>query len=125
MATGSEWVPIERGKVEVLGTTGTKLLDVRVHLNRAPEREWRQLFHNAILSTRHPPELEDTWARIRPPDNELEAYVEELDRRIALANEEYQQQVIPRLEHQAERERSEEEEKRRRTKNARRRAEEL
>ena len=126
-----EWKPIQREKPEVdrVDPDYEGLLRVRIDLNRQPPSEWARYFLNpigvGISLSMHPPELFGSTISIRPPDNELAAYVAHVDERIEAANERYKREVVPALRKAAEEEAREEEGRGKRLEDARKRAEDL
>jgi excinuclease UvrABC helicase subunit UvrB len=105
------------------------LLDVRVVLNASPPPEWKNFFDNpsalGIRVAMHPPELVDREVKIRPPDEQLEAFVEHIDARIEEANRRYDAEVVPSLRKELARQKQETEVGEARVDEARRRAKDL
>lgn len=111
---------MERINIEVEGIDPEEsgLLQIRIDLNRVPEAEWQAFFENpadgALPPSMPPPRLVSDAIRIRPPDDEVENYVEHVDERITTANEQYARQVLPQLQaEEADRDREAREQKRR------------
>ena len=111
---------VERGKPRVIGSDpqAPGLLVVEVDLTPRPDEPWTEIFGGgafgappgvSISLSTHPPELRGSTVRLTPPDDEVERYMEDLDRRIEATNEHYAQTVVPELERQRreERERAE------------------
>jgi hypothetical protein len=79
------------------------LIDVEIDLNPAtPPGEWADFFSRPFavptsLSMR-PPQLSGATVRLMCPDNELDAYVANVDARIEAANDFFESQVLPSLE---------------------------
>lgn len=102
------WTPITREEPKVLGVhrQWKGLLDVRIRLSRTPPPEWGQFFAQGIgvilPMSMHLPELRGAEVLLRPPDNELQVYVQKVDERIQSANAQYEQLVLPRLRAQEE-----------------------
>src|SRR5687768_5797122 len=107
------WTPITRGQPDVLGVhpQWKGLLKVRIQLSRSPPSEWARFFMDAIgvslPMNMHRPELYGAELMLRPPDSELDAYVQKIDERIGSANTQYEQLVLPRLRAQEERQKKE------------------
>jgi hypothetical protein len=104
-------------------------LDVRIHLSRTPPPEWAQFFQQGIgvilPMSMHLPELRGAEVLLRPPDNELQAYVLKVDERINSANTHYEQLVLPKLRAQEEQQKKAAEETERRVAAAREAAKKL
>jgi hypothetical protein len=99
------WTRITRGKPRVRGVNAkySGLIDVEIDLNPAtPPREWAEFFSRPFAVptslSMHPPELAGTTVRLMCPDNELDAYVTNVDARIEAANTFFESQVLPSLE---------------------------
>lgn len=114
------WIYVERINIEVEGIDPEEsgLLQIRIDLNRVPEAEWQAFFESpaggALPPSMHPPRLVSDAIRIRPPDDEVETYVEHVDERITTANEQYARQVLPQLQaEEADRDREAREQERR------------
>lgn len=67
----------------------------------------------------HPPHLSGSTIYIRPPDRELEAYIEHIDERISAANATYEARFLPQARAAAQAENQVKEEERRRLEEAR------
>ncbi|WP_043412159.1 hypothetical protein, partial [Archangium violaceum] len=110
------WTPIKRGEVEVVGPHPEHrgLLEVKVPLSAEPPSDWVFAFQNAFgvvtKANMLPPMLDgrDVW--LTPRDGELAFYVSHLDERIASANAWYEQNVLPKINARAAREKAEAEE---------------
>lgn len=130
MAT-TKWVPITRSKPDPKGVDPkySGLLNVEIELSTNPPNEWAQSFLNPvnvpISMSMHPPRLQGSTIIIRPPDNELEAYVRHVDVRIAHANQRYEQEFLPAIDAARERDQRAHDEEERRLAEARKRAENL
>lgn len=126
----AKWVPITRGKPKVqdIDSKYKGLLDVRIILDRNPPAEWGQSFDYPsdvpFSLSMHPPRREGSTITITPPDNELDAYVKQVDARIAHANERYEQR-LPEIDAARERDQRAHDEEQHRLADARRRAEKL
>jgi hypothetical protein len=131
MTNEVEWQPITRDKPEVHGVNAQYpgLLDVSIRLSSYPDDAWSQFFLSpsgvGLPLSMHPPKLSGKAIFIRPPDNEVEAYVRHVDERLDAANRYYENTVLPRLRAQREAERRASDEKQERLDAARRRIEEL
>jgi hypothetical protein len=81
------------------------LLHVDMSLSRTPEPEWRQFFEHptgvSISVSMHPPTVAGSKVLMRPPDDQVAKYVSQVDDRIAAANRQYEQVVLPHLEREA------------------------
>jgi hypothetical protein len=95
------WKPIAReGEPQVRGidpdAPGLLLVDIR--LSEYPTPQWVQLFMNQAWNvSMHGPEIRGNLVRITPSDNELKKYVDDVNSRIAAANAEYEERVLPDL----------------------------
>jgi hypothetical protein len=129
--TTTDWTLIERGKPQVRGIDheASGLLDVRIELSRTPLRRWDYFFMNptgvGIPVGMQSPRLAGSTVTIKPPDDKLKQYVEQVDARIAQANSMYEQEVLPRIEQQQDLARAQEEEREERLREARSEAEGL
>jgi hypothetical protein len=99
-----KWDPISRGKPRVRGVNpqDSGLIDVEIDLSITPPPEWAQAFTNPpdvpISMGMHPPTLSGPrGVELQLPDGELEAYVANIDARIAAANDYFERQVLPSL----------------------------
>lgn len=128
-----DWRPITRSRVSDDAVErhprAKGLLEVRIQLSEEPHPDWAQAFERGFGATinlsMHRFRLNGDEIVITPPDDELEAYVAEVDNRIAAANAWFEKEVLPRL---TERERSEQardDEETEKLANARRRARDL
>jgi hypothetical protein len=123
-----EWTPIERAEVKVRGIDPefSGLLRVEVALTPSPPAPWRTYFERpsgvSMSLSMHPPRLIGSMVEIRPPDNELEKYLENVDERIRHANERYGAEALPAIQAQAERDAAFRAESQRRVDDAQRRA---
>ena len=100
--SGVDWTPIERAAVRVRGVDPefNGLLDVVVELSRTAPPEWCAFVERPVgvptSLDMHRPKASGASVSIRPPDNELERYVEHLDECIAAANARYESEIVPR-----------------------------
>jgi len=99
------WTRIVRsGKPRVKGINSqyAGLINVEVDLEPPPPREWADFFSQPFAvptkASMHPPKLSGSTVMLRPPDNELDAYVANVDARIEAANDFFERQVLPSLE---------------------------
>jgi hypothetical protein len=97
-------MPITRGTPDVIGIDPDYpgLLQVHVYLEPTPDQHWAAIFQSPSgyghpLSM-HRPVLTHDRVEMRPPDNEVTKYVEKLDERIRLTNEQWERDVLPQLE---------------------------
>lgn len=126
-----DWKPITRGKPQVKGVNSeySGLLDVAIPLEGDIDINWAEFFENpvgvSISLSMHPPKLSGRTVYIRPPDEEVEAYVKHVDERIAAANARFQTEVLPKIQQKEERDRADREERERRIEGVRRRLEDL
>lgn len=114
------WIYVERINIEVEGIDPQESgrLLIRIDLNRVPEAEWQSFFETssagASSPSMNPPRLVSDTITIRPPDEEVETYVEHVDERITTANEQYASRILPQLQaEEAERDREASEQLRR------------
>jgi len=125
------WTPIARENPEVRGIDpqAPGLLDVTIRLRPTPPREWVELFEHppgvSISMAMHPPRLSGATVRIRPPDDELEAYLAHVDQRIDAANREFEERFLPQIRARAAREAQNTEQERLRIEEAKRKAQDL
>jgi len=127
----ADWQPIEVTRVEVPGLNpmSEHYLDVVLHLSAAPPPGWAQRFGSGGVSV--PMNLRAAWrlegSSIRFPaeDSDLEAWVAKTKECVALANEEYETQVLPDVLAREKADRERQAERDRRVEEARRRAENL
>ncbi len=97
------WERIRRGKLEIFGVYAADAarLDVRISLDSVPPPEWSTFFISPtrlrVEPTMKAPGIDGQFIWIRPQDAELDAYVDHVDKRIATANDRYEQEVLPRL----------------------------
>ena len=82
-------VNLKMGKPQVRGGNSeySGLLDVDVPLSPRPDRYWTQIFNDGppnvpFSISMRPPPLSGGTVHLRPPDNEVEKYIEYLERRI-------------------------------------------
>lgn len=131
MMVSMKWTPITRGKPKVLGINEkySGLLNVELDLSDTPPREWAEFFTHptgiGISMSMHPPKLSGHIVSLRPPDGEIEKYVNHIDERIVAANAYYERQVIPDLEAAEARQEQSRKAEQMRLDEARRRAEKL
>jgi len=98
------WNRITRGKPRVRGINSRYpgLINVEIDLSATPPSEWAEAFDHpsgvSISMGMHPPERSGSTIRLMCPDSELEAYVANVDARIAAANDSFERQVLPSLE---------------------------
>jgi len=99
------WTRIVRsGKLRVKGINPqySGLIDVEIDLKPTPPREWADFFSQPFAvptkASMHPPKLSGSMVMLRPPDNELDDYVANVDQRIEAANAFFERQVLPSLE---------------------------
>jgi hypothetical protein len=105
---------VRRAATEVLGIDreARGLIRVRVRLEPSPDRQWAAIFggngawdsppgHSFSLSM-HPPRLSGSTVTLRPPDGEVEKYLDSLDDRIACTNRHYESVVKPQIERERE-----------------------
>lgn len=123
------WTRIIRsGRPRVRGVNAkySGLLDVDIDLTPTPPAEWTRAFERpigvGISLSMHPPTLSGATVHIRPPDNELEAYVKHIDERIAAANDYFEREVLPALDRAEAQERQRREDEQKRIDDAKRRA---
>lgn len=97
------WEPLHRGAPEVNGVNAADpaRLDVRIVLDADPPAEWSAFFlapaRVRVDPAMRAPEIAGRVIWLRPPDEELDAYVHHADERIAAANDRYRDEVLPRL----------------------------
>ncbi len=126
-----DWQPISRGRPNVVGVDPRQpgRLDVRIPLVGSVNGEWTRVFEAPAGVTVPPPKVqgggEGPEARISPPDSQLEAYVADVDERIARANREYERAIWPQIQEAKAAAAAEVEATARRLEDARRRAETL
>ena len=104
MTNGAE---IRLGEARVLGVDreASGLLNVEVPLEPRPDRFWLQIFESGPPGpmwpvSMHPPRLSGATVQIRPPDAELEMYLDRLRERVEATNAYYAREVAPELERQ-------------------------
>ena len=126
------WTRIVRsGKPRVKGINSqySGLLDVEVDLKPTPSREWADFFSQPFAVptklSMHPPQLSGSTVLLMPPDGELDAYVANVDARIAAANDFFEAQVLPHLQAAEARAQEDKASEQTRVAEARRKAEEL
>jgi hypothetical protein len=126
------WTRIVRsGKPRVKGINSqySGLINVEVDLEPTPPREWADFFSQPLAvptkASMHPPKLSGSTVMLQPPDNELEAYVANVDARIEAANDFFERQVLPSLEAAEVQARQRRDDDQRRIDDARRKAEDL
>lgn len=97
----ADWIPIKRqGHPDVKGEASPRRLLVHVHLSNEPPPEWKDHFTYLYLEVRDPddewplPEFAGTNIVIRPLDDELPSWIEQIDARIKKANDYYENSVI-------------------------------
>jgi hypothetical protein len=123
----TDWQRIELGEPKVLGINKdySGLLEVDVPLTPAPDLHWVAVFDRGAgvphSVSMHPPRLHGAGVRLRPPDAEVEAYMDALRQRVAATNDEYEQRILPALNAEAERGEEEAADQRRRVEDARKR----
>jgi len=99
----ADWQRIRIGKPQVLGVNEqySGLLDVDVPLEPSPDVHWDALFERGagvpISVSMHPPRLHGSTVRLRPPDSEVERYVDALRVRVEAVNDQYEREVLPAL----------------------------
>lgn len=95
------WEPIQRVSVEVTGIdpAATGLLNVIVTLNATPPQEWPHRFENptAVSSpeSMQPPRVNGTRVTLKVEDARLRKSIEDVDARIAGANEYFVSEILP------------------------------
>jgi len=125
------WMPITRSKPEVKGVNArySGLLDVEVRLSSPPASEWAEFFSRPFAVptklSMHPPRLSGSTVRLMLPDNEFDEYIQNLDGRIAAANDYFERQVLPGLHAGQARETQRRDEEQKRIQEARRRADRM
>jgi hypothetical protein len=100
---------VRRSSTDVVGIDpeARGLILVRVQLEPAPDRHWAQIFggnsawdappgHSFSISM-HPPRLSGSTVTLRPPDGDVEKYLDSLDDRIACTNRHYTTVIKPQL----------------------------
>src|SRR5437899_672855 len=99
------WTRIVRSgqpRVKGINSQYSGLIDVEIDLKPAPPREWADFFSRPFAvptsASMHPPKLSGSTVMLRPPDNEISAYVANVDARIEAANDFFESQVLPALE---------------------------
>lgn len=120
-----EWERIRLGKPNVLGVNEqySGLLDVDVPLEPTPDVHWTAVFERgpsgiSYSVSMHPPRIHGTSIRLRPPDSELERYVEALHERVEATNDQYEREILPHLRSEAQTADNERAERERRIKDA-------
>ncbi len=95
---------IKPGKPKVLGVDANYkgLLNVEIPLDPHPDANWAAIFSRgpsgvSYSLSMHPPQLVGGKIVIRPPDGDVEKYVEVVKARIDGTNREYAEQVEPVL----------------------------
>lgn len=121
------WQPVTRGKVHVAGPDPRQPghLDVRIPLIGSQPSEWVREFEAPARTAVPAPKVKGFEALISPPDSQLEAYVADVDRRIAYANTEFQLRILPQIQAALAQARAERATETERIESARRRAEGL
>jgi len=96
------------------------MISISIKLNHPPPREWVEMFHHAMGWTTafDPPAIDRDLIHGRCRDENVQAFVENVDKRIAKANEDYERDVVPRLKANAAQREKEEQERQRRQKAA-------
>ena len=128
---GIDWTPISREKPEVKGVNArySGLLDVDVRLSSPPPSEWAAFFSRPFAVptklSMHPPRLSGSTVKLMLPDNEFEEYMQNLDARIAAANDYFERHIVPELQAADAQETMRRDEERKRIEEARRRADRL
>ena len=96
----TEWAKVGRGKIDVLGINreAPGSLNISIALTGTIQREWAQFFLHptdapAALGTQAPT-LSGGSVKIYPPDDKIEAYIKDVDERIAAANARYETDVL-------------------------------
>ena len=124
----TDWEQIALGEPKVLGVNDefSGLLDVDVPLEPTPDVHWVALFDrgpggHSFSMAMHPPRLHGSLVRIRPPDNELERYVDLLRDRVERTNVQYEREILPRLRGESEAAEREKADRQRRVEEAQRR----
>jgi hypothetical protein len=96
-----DWTPISRTgqEAEAVSAEAGGTVQVVVHLSELPPREWAVAFLNpsglATSTAFPPPRLEGKKVLITPPEEHIASNVKEVDARIAHANAQYSNEVIP------------------------------
>lgn len=100
---------IKPGKPRVLGVDQQYpgLLNVEIPLEPKPDTHWSEIFMRGpsdvpFSVSMHPPRLVGSKVIIRPPDDEVQRYVEYIAARVAGTNKNYAEQVEPKLRAQRE-----------------------
>jgi hypothetical protein len=98
-----KWEPIVAGRPDVRGIHPrySGLLEIVIPLNFTPPEEWTKFFENpsgvSISSGMHPPHVSGDEVFIRPPDTDIDEYVNHVILRIKAANEWYEREMVPRI----------------------------
>jgi hypothetical protein len=124
------WEPVKRGKVNVRGFApgllGQEALDVRISLSVPPPAQWAVFFSEpGTVDLEIDARINGATVVVQPTDEMLEAYVAEVDRRIADSNVRYENEILPELQRSEDQRQAEVDERERRLEDARRRAEAL
>jgi hypothetical protein len=131
LAAVADQTSIKAGKARVLGIDqeASGLLNVEVPLEPKPDEYWTEIFISGPPGpvwpiSMHPAHLSGGTVELRPPDRELDKYLEELNTRIESTNRSYAQEIAPKIKAEQERQKSAAEESKRRIEEARRRLDE-
>jgi hypothetical protein len=78
------------------------LLSVEVTLDPEPDEDWQRIFAQqpsgeSFSASMHPPRISAGRVTIRPPDDQLEKYMDALRKRVAATNADYDRIVRPKL----------------------------
>jgi hypothetical protein len=116
---------IQLGKPKVLGidSEASGLINVEIELEPQPDGNWLNVFRDGPPGpmwpmSMHPPRLQGSKVILRPPDNEVEMYLNALGERVEATNAYYEREIAPRLRQQEERRKADEAERQRRIEEA-------
>jgi len=104
-------------------------LNVEVSLEPEPDQYWTETFISGPPGpmwsiSMHPPRLSGGVVSLRPPDQEVDKYLAELNTRIENTNRYYAQEIAPKIKAEQERQKSSADESKRRIEEAQRRLDE-
>lgn len=103
------WEPITRTvqTVEGVDPDASGRLRISITLSAQPPKEWVRFFEHPVgvemSLTMTPPRLSGSRVYIRPPDDQVVAYISHVDERIRAANSRYEVEALPKDEADAER----------------------